>query len=172
MRTIAIIVLALVVTQVLGPRAALAQEAPPRHLAASVGVFSYKLAESGVAPMVAVRASTPVSTVLVIEAGIAASRPDQVGNPAMFLAPEVQAQLALPFEAFVPYMGLGFGAVIDFGGPDAGGSQFDISFSGTLGMRAWVNERLGIQGEFRGRGIGYDFATSASEYSLGLAWRL
>lgn len=172
MRTIAPILLALAVTSVVGPHTVFAQDAPPRHLSANLGVFSYQLAENGVAPMLAVRGNFPVSSVLVLEGSIVGSRPDQVGRTAMLLAPEVQLQLAMPFERFAPYMGLGLGAVVDFGGPEeVEGASFNMAISGAVGSRFWLNERIGIQAEYRGRGIGFDFNGTSSEYSLGLAWR-
>ncbi len=172
MRTISPILLALAVTSIAGPHTVFAQDAPPRHLSASLGVFSYQLAENGVAPMLAVRGNFPISSVLVLEGSVVGSRPDQVGRTAMLLAPEVQLQLAMPFERFVPYMGLGVGAVADFGGPEeAEGASFNMAISGAVGSRFWLNERIGIQTEYRGRGIGFDFNGTSSEYSLGLAWR-
>jgi hypothetical protein len=172
MRTLVPILLAAAVTIVGGPQSVFAQDAPPRHVSASLGVFSYNLSGTGVAPMLAVRGNMPVSSVLVLEAGIVGTRPDQVGRTAMFLAPEVQLQLAMPFERFAPYMGLGLGAVADFGGPEESeGASFDMAISGAVGSRFWLNERIGIQAEYRGRGIGFDFDGTSAEYSLGLAWR-
>jgi hypothetical protein len=172
MRNVALLLVLLVTVSTVGAPSVSAQDAPPRHLSASLGVFSYQLSESGLAPMLAIRGSMPISSVLVLEAGVVGTRSDQVGRSAMFLAPEAQVQIALPFESFVPYMGLGLGAVVDFIGTDAGSSQLSMTVSGSLGIRSWLNERIGIQTEFRGRGIGFDFARSSSEYSLGLAWRM
>jgi len=173
MRTIVAVVLAFVATGVLGSRESNAQDLQPRHLSANLGVFSYELADEGNAAMVAVRGNMPISSVLTLEAGILVTRPDQVGRTATFLAPEAQVQLALPFIRFVPYMGLGLGAAIDFGGPeDADGTSYDMGVSGSVGARYWLNPRIGLQGEYRNRGIGFDFAGSSSEYTLGLAWRM
>jgi hypothetical protein len=172
MPNLALFLISLAAINTVGARTVSAQDAPPRHLSASLGVFSYQLSESGLAPMLAIRGSTPISSVLVLEAGMVGTMADQVGRSAMFLAPEAQVQIALPFDSFVPYMGLGFGAVIDFNGPDAGRSHLAMTVSGSLGIRTWLNEQLGIQTEFRGRGIGFDFDGSSSEYSLGLAWRI
>ncbi len=172
MRTFTLVLVSLTAIWAAGARSVSAQDAPPRHLSASLGLFSYQLSQTGNAPMLALRGSTPISTVLVLEAGIVGAMPDQVGRSGMFLAPEAQVQIALPFDSFVPYMGLGLGAVVDFNGPDAGGSHLSMTVSGSLGIRTWLNERIGIQTEFRGRGIGFDFGGSSSEYSVGLAWRM
>jgi hypothetical protein len=172
MRTIAVVVLAFFATVVFDSRDAGAQDMQPRHLSAMFGLFSYELADEGNAAMAAVRGSMPISSVLTLEGGIVGTRPDQVGRAAMFLAPEAQVQLALPFERFVPYMGLGLGAAIDFGGPqDVDGTSYDVAVSGSVGSRYWLNQRIGLQAEYRNRGIGFDFAGSSSEYTLGLAWR-
>jgi hypothetical protein len=155
------------------PAEAHAQDPQPRHVSVSIGLFQYDLSGTGLAPMVAVRGTRPLSTVLVLEAGLTGTRPDlQAGETSTFLAPEAQVQLTLPFSAFVPYMGLGVGAALDLRSSAIGGSQTDFTISGALGLRTWVSDQLGLQFEFRGRGIGVDFAGSSAEYTAGLAWRL
>jgi len=173
MRTLALVLLSVAIAGVPATQDLSAQDIPPRHLTASLGVVSYELVQSGVAPMLAVRGTTPISTVIILEAGLVASRPEyQIGRNSTFLAPEAQLQLALPFNSVVPYMGLGAGAVFDLGSGADGGSDFDMTISGSLGLRAWLTNRMGIQAEFRGRGIGFDFAGSSAEYSVGLAWQI
>ena len=150
-----------------------AQDALPRHITTSVGLFQYELSRNGVAPMMAIRGTIPTSSVLVLESGLVASRPRQeFGGSTIFLAPEAQAQLVLPFSRFLPYMGLGAGAVLDFRSDQLGGTYANFTVSGSLGIRAWVLNRGGVQVEFRGRGIGLDFEQTASEYTAGLIWRL
>jgi hypothetical protein len=149
-----------------------AQDPQPRHLTVNTGVFDYELLDSGLAPMLAVRGAMPVSSVLMVEVGVVGSRPKQMpGQNSTFLAPEAQAQLTLPFNTVIPYMGLGFGAVLDFRSAEMGGTQADMTISGSLGMRAWFTNQVGAQAEFRGRGIGVDFQESSAEYSVGLAMR-
>jgi hypothetical protein len=170
MRSTHFLLAALLVLSSLGPAAA--QDALPRHITTSIGLFQYELSRNGLAPMVAIRATAPASSVLVLEGGVIASRPQQqVGGSTTFLAPEAQAQLVLPFDRILPYMGLGAGAVIDFRSEQLGGTYADFSVSGSLGVRAWVLNRGGIQMEFRGRGIGADFAETSSEYTAGMIWR-
>ncbi|MDR0788525.1 MAG: hypothetical protein LBG44_11790 [Gemmatimonadota bacterium] len=150
-----------------------AQETPRPHFSANLGVFNYELADQGRSAMMAVRGSFPVSSVFSLEAGVVGSRPDQAGQAAFFLSPEAQLQLSLPFERFVPYMGLGLGAAIDFGGdPVTRRTDYNVAISGAGGVRFWLNQRIGAQAEYRDRGIGFDFAGSTSEYTLGLVWRM
>jgi hypothetical protein len=172
MRVIAILLLSLGIASLAAPREVSAQDWQRRHVTASLGLFSYELPHTGLAPMLAVRGTVPVSSVLNLEAGIVGSRPKYpVGDIATFIAPEAQLQLALPFNRIVPYMGLGTGAVFHFGNSERG-SELDMTISGSLGARAWLNNSVGIQAEFRGRGIGFDFQGSSAEYSAGLAWQI
>ena len=158
---------------VASPERCAAQDPVPRHVTTSVGLFQYELSRNGLAPMMAVRATIPTSSVIVLEGGLVASRPRQeFGGNTIFLAPEAQAQLILPFSRFLPYMGLGAGAVLDFRSEQLGGTYADLTVSASLGLRAWVLNRGGFQVEFRGRGIGLDFEQTASEYTAGLIWRL
>ncbi len=158
---------------VLAAVSAAAQDALPRHVTTSVGLFQYQLTRSGYAPMVAVRGSIPTSSVLLFEGGLVASRPQQqVGGGTVFLAPEGQLQLVLPFERILPYMGLGAGAVFDFRSSEMGGMDANFTVSASIGVRAWLLRRGGFQVEYRGRGIGYDFDGTSSEYTAGMIWRL
>jgi hypothetical protein len=162
------IALAAVVATVLP---SLSQDPPPRHVSASIGIFQYDLSGTGIAPMVAVRWSMPLASVLSFEAGIVGSRPElQGGGSSTFVSPEAQLQLSLPFTGVVPYMGLGLGAAFDLRGAGAA-SRTDMVISGAVGVRTWVGDRLGLQAEFRGRGIGADFAGSAGEYTAGVVIR-
>jgi hypothetical protein len=173
MRALAILLFSLGLASYAAPRDASAQLEQRRHITASLGVFSYQLPHTGLAPMMAIRGTVPISSVLNIEAGIIGSRPKYpLGDNTTFIAPEAQLQLALPFESIIPYMGLGTGAVIHFGNGENGSSQVDMTISGSLGARVWLSDSVGIQAEFRGRGIGFDFASSSAEYSAGLAWQL
>ena len=58
--------------------AARAQEAMPiAHWTAAAGLFQFELQDSGLAPMLALRAGTPVSTVLLLEGSLVAARANQ-----------------------------------------------------------------------------------------------
>lgn len=146
---------------------------PPTHASVNVGLFQFDLADSGFAPMLAVRGATPINNVLLFEAALLAARPDQgFSSASTFIVPEAQVQIVLPFTAFSPYMGLGGGAALDFRPSDGGGTQANLTISGSLGIKAWLNERLGAQGEFRARGVSSEFSGTSTEYTLGLIWRI
>lgn len=155
------------------PVLAEAQEPQAAHVAAIVGAFRYDMTRTGTAPMIALRATRSAASVLTLEGGVTLARPRPVaGETTTFIAPDVQAQLTLPFSAVVPYMGLGTGAVFDLRSGDAGDSSIDFSVNGALGIRAYLRGRTGVQAEFRGRGVGVDFDRSAAEFTLGLIWRM
>ena len=153
-------------------RAAAQEMAPPTHVSFNTGLFQFELAGSGYAPMLAFRAATPLTAVLIIEGALLAARPgQQFGETTTFIVPEAQVQLALPFTTVVPYMGLGVGAAIDFRGGAGGGTQTDLTISGSLGIKTWFSDTVGAQAEFRGRGIDPDFTGSSSEYTVGMIWQ-
>jgi hypothetical protein len=151
--------------------AASAQEEPPaRNASFAVGLLQYDLASNGLAPMAALRVGTPISSVLVLEGALAAGRPEQVGISSTLIIPEAQLQLSLPFTNFRPFFGLGVGVAFDLNAP--AGSNTDLTISGSLGLRTWIGDRLGIVAEYRGRGIGVDFSGTSSEYTLALSRRI
>jgi hypothetical protein len=164
--------LTLVLSSLLGATDLQAQEdAQPPHFAAVVGIFQYDLSGTGIAPMLALRGTAPLTTVLTLEGGLLAARPgQQFGSTTTMLVPEAQVQLTLPFDYVTPYMGLGAGAAFDFRGTEFGGIENFLSISGSIGMRAALRDRLGVQAEFRGRGLGFDFTGSSAEYTLGVIW--
>lgn len=150
-----------------------AQEtAPPTHVSLNTGLFQFDLSGTGWAPMVAVRAATPISHVLLLEGAFTAARPGQQFATTTYLVPEAQIQLVLPFSGISPYMGLGGGAAFDLRDSDVGGLQADLTISGSLGIKAWLKDALGVQAEIRSRGVELDFTGSTTEYTLGLIWRI
>lgn len=144
----------------------------PTHLSLTAGVFQFEMEDHGVTPMVGVRGASALVDALVLEVGLLAARPEQnVGHRKTFLVPEAQLQLTLPFTRFVPYMGLGAGAAIEVDAQQAGDLVTDLTYSGSVGLKAWLNERIGGLTEFRVRGLGIDFAQGAVEYSVGMVWQ-
>jgi hypothetical protein len=133
----------------------------------AVGLMQFELEGDGLAPMAAFRASTPISTVLLLEGSLVGGRPEQDTGTSNVLIPEAQVQLSLPFTSVNPYMGLGAGAFVDFKDSDSGGTDIEFTISGSLGLRAWFGERFGVVVEFRGRGIGADFEETTAEYTIG-----
>lgn len=154
------------------PGAVHAQDALPRHMSAAIGLMQYELQGNGFAPAAAIRAGKPIGNVIVAQVSLLGARPDSdPGGSSLFLLPEAQLQLTLPFTRFQPYVGLGTGAALNFIGGDEG-THADLTISGSLGVQTWLGERLGVVIEFRGRGIGTEFKETTSEYTGGLLWRL
>ncbi|MQA89636.1 MAG: hypothetical protein GEU90_05310 [Gemmatimonas sp.] len=150
------------------PYAATAQEPEPvAGWMAALGLMQFELDGTGLAPMVALRGGTPLSSVLLLEGSMAAARPEQTTGTSSVLIPEAQLQLSLPFTSVSPYMGLGAGAIVDFKNTDSGGTQLDLTISGAVGLRVWIGDRFGLGFEFRGRGIGADFERNTGEYIVG-----
>jgi hypothetical protein len=147
------------------------EDAQPPHFAVVAGIFQYDLSGTGIAPMLAFRGTAPLTTVLTLEGGLLAARPgQQFGSTTTMLVPEAQVQLTLPFDRVTPYMGLGAGAAFDFRGTEFGGIENFLSISGALGIRGFLRDGLGVQAEFRGRGLGFDFTGSSAEYTIGVIW--
>lgn len=173
MLTIRTAVAAAAIAILVAPAPASAQiMAPPTHVSVNTGLFQFSLTGNGYAPMVAVRATTPIASVLMVEGSVLAARPGQQFATTTFLVPEAQIQLVLPFEAFIPYMGLGAGAAVDLRDGSSGGLETDLTISGSLGVKSWLQSNLGVQGEVRLRGVDASFTGSSSEYTLGLIWRI
>lgn len=174
MRTFAFVAVAAAALLLPVASAGAQETAPPAHVLIQTGLFNYdfELDGDGYAPMLAARAVVPVATVLMLEGSVLAARPGQdFGETTTLLIPEVQVQLALPFSQLIPYIGLGVGAAIDFRSSDVGGKQSYATFSGAVGGKYWLRDALGVQLEYRARGIGSEGASS-NEFGLALLWQL
>ena len=172
MRPTRLLSLTLVALLVLVAGTATAQEmAQPAHVGLHAGLFDFDLVGDGFAPMIAGRASLPIASVLMIEGSVLAARPGQDIGTTTFLIPEGQVQLTLPFSNVTPFIGLGAGAAIDLRDEAEGGTQTWVTFSGSVGIKTWLRDRLGAQVEYRARGIG-DTGGSSNEFSAGALLRL
>ena len=109
----------------------------------------------------ALRGGVPISSVLFLEGNLTAARPDQTFGTSTILIPELQVQLHIPFGNLMPYLGLGAGGAFDFRPGDVENAA-DLTISGSLGARWWLNQRFGLTFEFRARGMGTDFAASSA----------
>jgi hypothetical protein len=141
----------------------------PRHLSLNTGILRFEGVTSALAPMVAFRGTSPISSCLGLEVALLAARPeDRSGSGTTVLVTETQLQLFLPVERITPYLGLGTGAFIDMQGQGLGDRGTFLSLSGALGVKGWLNDRFGAQAEFRGRGVGMEMERSSAEYSIGV----
>ena len=140
-------------------------------VAVSAGAFQFDLSGVGTAPMLALRGFLPISRIGTLELGVLGARPSQqFGETTTFLAPEAQIQLEWPLGRVAPYLGLGGGVAFDIASKDAGGTDVDPTLSSALGLRARLDERLGVRAELRVRGIGDTFQGSSAEWTLGLTY--
>ena len=156
------------------PRTVRAQEVPhlSRTLSVSAGASQFDLSGTGTSAMAAVRIASPVTRLLIIEAGASLARPaQQFGDTTTLIIPEIAAQLQIPGR-FAPFVGIGAGAAIDARPSAVGGTRTSATFSGAVGARYGISSRLGGIGELRVRGIGENFGGSTAEWTLGGYWRL
>jgi hypothetical protein len=142
----------------------------PEALAISVGAFNFDLSGTGTTPSLAVTADWAVTDHLLIEGGSVFAWPDQRIGRTTYIIPEAQLQYRWQLGRFMPFVGGGAGAALDFRDRLIGGTQTDLALSTGGGLRARLTESLGIRGEFRLRGLGRDFSGSASELRAGVFW--
>lgn len=152
--------------------AQVARRTLPPSVSVHAGAFFFDLSGTGTAPMVAIRATRSLSRVALLEPGIVAAFPEQqFGERTTFLAPEVQLQFQWPNSRLAPYVGFGGGFVADIASEEMGGTDFDVTMSGGIGLRAALGDRLGVQADARVRGIGAGFEGAASELTAGVMWQ-
>lgn len=174
-RVVLIVFLASLAPLLSAPSAATAQvlrRTLPPSVSLHAGAFFFDLSGTGTAPMVALRATRSISRVALLEGGIIAAFPEQqFGERTTFIAPEVQLQFQWPLGSIVPYAGFGGGFAADIASEEVGGTDFDVTMSGGIGVRAVLGSRLGIQADARVRGVGAGFQGSASELTAGFLWQ-
>ena len=143
-------------------------------LTLSAGAFQYDRAGVGTAPVLAARGELPLTSVFLLEGGLAATRPEQrLGRPTTLVVPEAQLQAQLPAGPWIaPYLGAGIGAALERGARRAGTSDRELSFSAATGVRYWLSEDRGVRAELRVRRVGPELGGTAAEWTLGSSWRL
>lgn len=163
--------LALVLSAAPAASAQVARRMLPPSVSLHAGAFFFDLSGTGTAPMIALRGTRSLSQILVLEGGILAAFPEQqFGERTTFLAPEVQLQFHWPSGWIAPYAGFGAGFVADIASEEVGGTDFDVTMSGAVGVRLALGYRVGVQADARVRGIGTGFQGSASELTAGVLW--
>lgn len=156
-----------------GPVSAYAQH--DTSLLIGGGAMNFDLSGTGTAPAFTARISRELGANVVVEGGFLVARPDQqLGNPTI-VAPEVQLQYHFPLGRFTPYLGAGVGAMRESAielGDIAIGSEWSPTIAFAGGTRVSVNDRLGLFGELRVRGVEWNFAGSTADITGGVAVRL
>jgi len=86
------------------------------------------------------------------------------------LAPEAQLQFHLPVGRFTPYVGAGIGVVRESSAAIETEWTPTVLFAG--GTRVAVNDRVGVFGELRIRGVEWDFVGTMADVVFGAAIRI
>lgn len=134
------------------------------------GVMNFDLSGTGTVPAFTARVSRDLGANFVVEGAVLVAKPDQQFGPSTVIAPEVQLQYHLPAGRFTPYLGAGIGTFRE----SAAAIETDwtpaVSFAG--GTRVSLNDRVGLFGELRVRGVEWDFAGSTVDVTGGVVVRL
>ncbi len=96
------------------------------------------------------------------------ARPDLQGGRALLVVPEAHLQYHWRFGQFAPYAGGGVGFAHQ--SRDGSPSATNLALSTAGGLRAYVNDRVALLGEFRLRGIQRDFSATTAEWMGGLSF--
>lgn len=139
------------------------------------GAMNFDLSGTGTTPAFTARVSRELGANVVAEGGLVIARPDQQFGRPTLVAPEVQLQYHLPVGPFTPYLGAGVGAMRE-SAIDVGDIAIPAEWSPTIsfagGTRVSINERIGLFGELRVRGVDWNFAGSTADITGGVALRL
>jgi hypothetical protein len=143
-------------------------------LTLSAGAFQYDRAGTGTAPVLAARGDLPLSSLFVLEGGLATARPERRrGGATTLVVPEAQLQARIPAGPWVsPYIGAGIGAAIDRRAGAVGAPDRELTLSAATGVRYWLSEDRGLRAELRVRRVGPEYGGTAAEWTLGSSWRL
>jgi len=130
----------------------------------------------GTAPVWGVRFGFPLSRWVAIEPALHLTSftvddpPEGVDREGRLTTVDFQLQLQLPTGRIRPYLGVGAGGAADFR-EERGADDFVVStFTGAVGVRVGMTERLHLAGEVRLRSLD-DFARSGVGLHAGLGWR-
>ena len=145
--------------------------APRPAISLSAGVSQFDLSGTGTMGIVAARGEFPIVPVLLLEGGVTLARPEQqFSDRSTLVMPEIQLQLQVP-RRVAPYLGIGAGFATDMASEQHGGSDSEITFAGSAGLRAAVTRQVGLRMELRIREFGTGFYGTTADWTLGAAWR-
>jgi hypothetical protein len=139
------------------------------------GAMNFDLSGTGTTPAFTARVSREIGANFVVEGSVLFAKPEQQFGPSTVIAPEVQLQYHLPIGRFTPYLGAGIGTFRE--SPNVIDDILDgadwtptISFAG--GTRVSLNDRVGLFGELRIRGVEWDFVGTTADIMGGVVVRL
>ena len=134
------------------------------------GIMNYDLSGVDTKPAFTARVSHELGANFVLEGGVTFAKPEQQFGPSTLIVPEVQLQYHFPAGRFTPYLGAGLGIARQSAEEIETDWSPAISFAG--GTRVAINDRVGLFGELRVRGIEWDFAGSTTDILGGVVVRL
>lgn len=149
---------------------AFAQDARETSIVFGGGVMDYDLSGTGKAPVFGARVTRDLGANFVFEGGFAFAKPEQQFGPSTLWAPEALLQYQFPVGRFRPYLGAGIGAIRESGDAIETDWTPTVVFAG--GSRVNLNDRVGLFGELRIRGIDWDFVGTTADITGGLVIRL
>jgi len=171
MRTVTQVSFVLLLAIFTGVTPTFAQSAEPAtSLLAGAGAVNFDLSGTGTTPAFSVRVSQPLGANLVVEGSLLVAKPEQQFGDSTLIVTEAQLQYHWRLDRFSPYVGAGIGAArvsSDFANTDWDPT---ISFAG--GSRVHLTERIGLFGEFRLRGVEWDFVGTTTDVIGGIVVRL
>ncbi len=147
-----------------------AQAQGRNQLSLSGGPAPYDLSGTGTAHGAMAGFSwRPLSRILVVEPGVSLLTEGIEGEPRSWWAfPEVSVQAEASLGRARPYLGAGTGAAYE---TRAGLSWWEWTLHGAAGLRLDLNDRWGMRGELRLRGVD-PWGGSVAAFGLGVTRRL
>lgn len=144
--------------------------APRPAISISAGFSQFDLSGTGTMGIVAARGELAILPALLLEGGVTLARPEQFFGRTTLLMPELQLQLQLP-RRLAPYFGIGTGFASGMAGEQLGGTDSEVTFTGSAGLRAAITRQVGLRMELRIREFGTGFYSTTADWTLGAAWR-
>jgi hypothetical protein len=172
MRTLHRISFALFLTVIVGAAPAFAQTTEPEtSILVGTGAVNFDLSGTGTSPGFTVRVSHTLTSNILLEGSLLfVPLEQQFEDDATLLVPEVQLQYHWPLGRFTPFVGAGVGfARVN---SEFRGAEWDPAVSFAGGTRMQINDYLGAFGEFRIRGVEWDFVGTTADIMGGLVIRL
>ena len=134
------------------------------------GAMNFDLSGTGTTPAFTARVSRELGANFVVEGSVVFAKPEQQFGSSTVIGPEVQLQYHLPIGRFTPYLGAGIGTFRESGDAIETDWTPTISFAG--GTRVSLNDRVGLFGELRIRGVEWDFVGTTADIMGGVVVRL
>src|SRR5688500_721655 len=161
---------ALILITATGVTPAFAQSERETSILAGAGVINFDLSGTGTTPAFTARVSRELGANFVLEGSVLFAKPEQQFGPSTLIVPEVQLQYHWPLGRFTPYLGAGVGVARESGDAIETDWSPTIAFAG--GSRVELNDRVGLFGEFRIRGVEWRFVGSTTDVLGGVVVRL